>query len=76
MAEIKFLVLLSNMIGVPLLGYTIWVTWYSWKTDVLFVLSGIFLIWKIVFYIKKSTRQLKMMDLEIKEKEKSLNDQA
>lgn len=74
MAEIKILVWLSNLLGIPILGYTIWITWYSWKTDVLFVLSGVYLIAKIYFYIKKNNQSIRMTDLDIREKEKDLYD--
>lgn len=69
MAEVKIMALIGNFLGYPLLGYTIWMNLQSWKADILFVLSGLFLAVKIYFYVRKQMQDIKSRDLSLMKKE-------
>lgn len=69
MAEVKIMALIGNFLGYPLLGYTIWMNLQSWKADILFVLSGMFLAVKIYFYVRKQAQDIRSRDLTLLKKE-------
>jgi hypothetical protein len=73
MAEIKSLVWLFNWLGYSISGYTIFVTFATWKADVLFVFSALFILVRIYFRVRKGLQEIKMTDLEIKDKENDVN---
>lgn len=69
MAEVKIMAIIGNFLGYPLLGFTIWINLQSWKSDILFILSGLFLAVKIYFYIRKQSQDVKSRDLSLFKKE-------
>jgi hypothetical protein len=73
MATMNFTMWLLNWLGYPLAGYAIFITWSSWKADVIFVLSGILLVVNIYYKIKRNNRDLKMKDLDIEERDKEIH---
>lgn len=73
MASLNFAAWLLNWLGFPLAGYAIFITWATWKADVIFVLSGILLVINIYYKIKRNNRDLKMKDLDIEERDKEVH---
>lgn len=74
-AEIKIVILLSNILGWCLTGITPWVNLNSWQGYLLFCLVAIFWGQKIYFSIRKSSQELKNRDLSLKKKEHDLQRQ-
>lgn len=75
MAEVKLMALIGNFLGYPLLGYTIWMNLQSWKADILFVLSGLFLAVKIYFYVRKQAQDIRSRDLTLLKKEHEIEEE-
>lgn len=69
MAEVKMLVMLSNIIGIPLSVYTMFINFHTWKSDVLFVLTGLYLVAKFYFYVRKSIQEEKSRSLKLRKEE-------
>ena len=69
MAELKAMIILSNILGIPLFGYTLWINWGSWRADILLGLSVIMAAVKIYFIIAKGRQDLKNRELSLKKKE-------
>lgn len=76
------MVWLINWLGLPLFGYTLYITWGTaqlWIVLALCVLIGVvkvaFGVAKIYFYIKKSKQDLRMRELKIEEKEIEMSDE-
>lgn len=73
MAELKVMIFLSNILGIPLFGYTIWINWGGWKADMLFIMSGLYAVVRLYFAIRKGFQDIKNRDLSIRKKEHDVN---
>ncbi len=73
MAELKAMIILGNILGIPLYGYTIWINWGSWRADVLFAVSIVAAAVKVYFMIAKGRQDIKNRELSLKEKEHDVN---
>lgn len=70
MAQVKTMVLFGNWIGFPMVGYSlIFVPPGGWKTDILWVLSCLFLALKIYFFFRRQLQDVKSRDLSLMKKE-------
>ena len=70
MAEVKMRVLFGNWIGFPMVGYSLlFVPPGGWKTDILWVLSCLFLALKIYFFVRRQLQYVKSRDLSLMKKE-------
>lgn len=70
MAEVKMMVFITNWIGFPLVGYTLlFVPPGGWKTDILWLLSCLFMAFKIYFFVRRQLQDLKNRDLSLMKKE-------
>lgn len=75
MAESKIALLLLNMLGIPLYGYTLFTLWNTTQGWILFFIAALFGIAKLFFYIKrqfqaihKDTQEASLRELEIKKR--------
>lgn len=78
MAEAKMMVLIANILGIPLVGYTIFLNIGTWQGTLLILLSSLFLVVKIVFYCIMKWQDVKNRNLSLKRKqyetEKEINE--
>ena len=73
MAELKAMIFLGTILGLPLYGYTIWINWGTWRADILLGLSVIMAVVKIYFMIAKGLQDVKNRELSLKQKEHDIN---
>lgn len=68
MPEAKVIYMLYLWLGLPATFLGVWANWGNWKADILFFLSAILLVLRIVVYIieKNQLRQERELDLELK----------
>jgi len=73
MAEIKVMIILSNILGFTLTGIAPFINFSTWQGMVIFVLLVLFWIQKIYFSVKKSNQEMKNRDLSLRQKEHDVN---
>lgn len=69
MAEAKLILIFLDGIFYTLFGYTLYINLSTWKSDTLFVLSGLFILSKIVFFIVKQYQDMKLRNQTIRNRE-------
>lgn len=74
MADIKAALWIANFLGIPLSVFAFLLYIETWKGNIIFALSVIYLIARIYFYIQKNIREIRMKDIHIKDKEIDLDD--
>ena len=79
MAEAKMMLLIANILGIPLVGYTIFLNIGTWQGTLLILLSSLFLVVKIVFYCIMKWQEVKSKNLSLRreeyETEKEINEE-
>lgn len=68
MAEMNFF-LFFKFIGFPVVGYTIFINLHTWKADVLFILSGLFVLARLYFFVRKNIQETKSRGLKLRKEE-------
>lgn len=72
------MMILWNFLGIPFVGYSMYINWTNVEGHILFALSAVFVLIRGYFYIMKNIQDIKNRDLSLRKKEhdveKEIND--